>query len=135
MSFQAIGTGSGILGYRPCWCPSPFPLSPSISRCFSIHSSSPAIRFHTCFTVLFLLYDRCICTYSPYPLFAYGKFRGLGLALVPDIVTPEVEHGVRMMQKSRFKFLPGPGFEPRARQSNGFQNYHKTYLLTYFYYY
>src|SRR6218665_3944998 len=33
MSFQAIGTGSGILGFRPCWCPSPFP-SPSISRCF-----------------------------------------------------------------------------------------------------
>jgi len=29
-----------------CWCPSPFPL-PSISRCFSIHSSSPAIWFHS----------------------------------------------------------------------------------------
>src|SRR6218665_1112572 len=28
-----IGTRSGILGFRPCWCPSPFP-SPSISRCF-----------------------------------------------------------------------------------------------------
>ena len=26
MSFQAIGSGSGILGYRPCWCPSPFPI-------------------------------------------------------------------------------------------------------------
>src|SRR6218665_3840087 len=25
--------GSGILGFRPCWCPSPFP-SPSMSRCF-----------------------------------------------------------------------------------------------------
>src|SRR6218665_86527 len=25
--------GSGILGFRPCWCPSPFP-SPSISRGF-----------------------------------------------------------------------------------------------------
>src|SRR6218665_979752 len=24
-SFQAIGTGSGIQGYRPCWCPSTFP--------------------------------------------------------------------------------------------------------------
>jgi len=29
-------------------CPSPFPFSPSISRCFSIHSS-PAIEFHSCF--------------------------------------------------------------------------------------
>src|SRR6218665_86064 len=26
-------TGSAILGFRPCWCPSPFH-SPSISRCF-----------------------------------------------------------------------------------------------------
>src|SRR6218665_1515020 len=47
LSFNAIGTGSGILGYW-CWCPSPFPLSPSISRCFSIHSSH-AIGFHSCF--------------------------------------------------------------------------------------
>src|SRR6218665_4026133 len=28
-----IMCGSGILGFRPCWCSSPFP-SPSISRCF-----------------------------------------------------------------------------------------------------
>src|SRR6218665_554302 len=27
----------GTLAFRPCWCPSPFS-SPSISRCFSIHS-------------------------------------------------------------------------------------------------
>ncbi len=48
VSFWATGTGSGTLGFRPCWCPSPFP-SPSISRCFPIHSSSPAIEFHSCF--------------------------------------------------------------------------------------
>src|SRR6218665_2217710 len=36
-----------ILGYRPCWCLSPFPL-PSISQCFSIHSSSLSIGFHSC---------------------------------------------------------------------------------------
>src|SRR6218665_433564 len=30
---HSIGTGSGIPGFRPCWCPSPFP-SPFISRCF-----------------------------------------------------------------------------------------------------
>src|SRR6218665_3535217 len=45
--FLGYWAGSGILGYRPFWCPSPFP-SPSISRCFSIHSS-PAIGFHLCF--------------------------------------------------------------------------------------
>src|SRR6218665_2474920 len=32
--------------FRPCWCPSPFPL-PSISWCFSIHFTSPAIEFHS----------------------------------------------------------------------------------------
>src|SRR6218665_2926484 len=26
VSFQTIRTGSGILGFRPCWCTSPFPL-------------------------------------------------------------------------------------------------------------
>src|SRR6218665_2875479 len=34
--FQVIGTGYGILAFRPYWCPSPFPL-PSIYRCFSIY--------------------------------------------------------------------------------------------------
>src|SRR6218665_3777102 len=48
MSFQTIRTGSGILGFSPCWCPSPF-LWPSIFQCFSIHSFSPAIEFHSCF--------------------------------------------------------------------------------------
>src|SRR6218665_1412319 len=33
-----------IICYRPFWCP-----SPSTSWCFSIHSSSPAIGFHSCF--------------------------------------------------------------------------------------
>src|SRR6218665_2243282 len=50
VSFWAIGTGSGqsgVLGFRPCWCPLPIPLSP-ISRCFYIHSS-PASGFHSCF--------------------------------------------------------------------------------------
>src|SRR6218665_1080483 len=46
--FPGYWTGSGILGYCPCWCPSPF-LSPSIAWCFSIHSSSPAIGLHSCF--------------------------------------------------------------------------------------
>src|SRR6218665_1585703 len=48
VSLQAIGTGLGILGFRPCWCLSPFPL-PSIPRCFPITSSHPAIEFQSCF--------------------------------------------------------------------------------------
>ena len=31
-----------------------------------------------------------------------------------------------MKQKSRFKFLPWPGFEPRTSQSNGHKGHHST---------
>src|SRR6218665_1966026 len=82
--FQAIGTASGILEYRPCWCPSPFP-SPSVSRCFSIRSPSPAIEFHSCFfftidvsvSDLYLMYS-----VDPSLTHILGEFPGLGLALV-----------------------------------------------------
>jgi len=103
VSFQAIGTGSGILGYRPCWCPSPFPFRlPYLGI------------FHSLFTchwisVVFLLYDRRICTHSIDPSLADGEFPGLGLSVVPDAVIPEAEHGVRIKQKSRFNFYPGRG--------------------------
>src|SRR6218665_3514740 len=46
MSFPAIGIGSGVLGFRPYWCPSPFP-SPSIFGVF--HSLLTAIGFQWCF--------------------------------------------------------------------------------------
>src|SRR6218665_3954116 len=46
MSFPAIGIGSGVLGFRPYWCPSPFP-SPSIHGVF--HSLLSAIGFQSCF--------------------------------------------------------------------------------------
>src|SRR6218665_3354867 len=58
MSFQAIGTGL------------PFP-SPSISRCFSIHYSSPAILFH-----LSIFHDGGICTPPP----TFLLYQGLGPA-------------------------------------------------------
>ena len=59
MSFQAIRTGSGILSFHPCWCPSPFPFAFHISVFF--HS-----LFFTCHWIsfLFLLYDWCICTHQ-----------------------------------------------------------------------
>src|SRR6218665_207365 len=82
VSFQTIRAGSGILDFRPCWCPSPFPL-PSISRCFTIHTSSPAIVFHSCF----------FFTASLHPSLTHFlvEFPGLGLALVPNVVVPEAE--------------------------------------------
>src|SRR6218665_1033092 len=43
--------GSGILGFRLCWCPSPFP-SPSISRCFPFTLLQLSLDFiRTFFTV------------------------------------------------------------------------------------
>ena len=48
----SLGEFPGYWGFRPCWCPLPFP-SPSISWCFFIHSSSPTIGFHSSiFTVV-----------------------------------------------------------------------------------
>ena len=73
---------------------------------------------------MFLLYDQRVCTHSIDHSLADGEFPDLGLALVPDVVVPEAEHEVGMKQKSRFKFLPWPGLEPRTSQSNGRERYH-----------
>jgi len=40
--------------------------------------------------------------------------------------TPSPPLGVRMKQKSRFKFLPWPGFESRTSQSNDRERYYST---------
>src|SRR6218665_1485898 len=45
---KILGSTAPGSGVANVWCPLPFP-SPSISRCFSIHSSSPATEFHSCF--------------------------------------------------------------------------------------
>src|SRR6218665_2699220 len=118
--FLGYWTGSGILGSRPYWCPSPFP-SPSISLCFSIHSALPAIGFH-CVSSLRLMHQHP--SVDPSLTHFLGELSGLGLALVPDVVVPEAEQGVHMKQKSRFKFLPWPGFEPRTLQTDGRKRYH-----------
>ena len=41
------------------------------------------------------LYDRRVCTHSIDPSIADCEFPGSELALVPDVVVPEAEHGVR----------------------------------------
>src|SRR6218665_293625 len=78
--------GSGILGFHPCWYPLTVP-SPSISRYFSIHSSSPTIEFHSYF---FFTMDVSAFIGRPITYFL-GEFPGLRLALVPDVVVPEAE--------------------------------------------
>src|SRR6218665_304448 len=80
-----IGIGSGVLGFRPYWCPSPFP-SLSILG-FSIRSYLPLD-----FNRVSSLRPR-IATHSVDPSLTHflGKFPGLGLSLVPDVVAPEAE--------------------------------------------
>src|SRR6218665_470091 len=78
------------------WCPrlSPvlvsigFSLRLSISLCFSIHSTSPAIEFHSCF-----FFTPNVSASTLHLLTFLGEFPVLGLDLVPDVVNPEVEQG------------------------------------------
>ena len=44
---RLLGLALVSWAFARVFCPSPFPL-PSISRCYSIHSSSPATGFHSC---------------------------------------------------------------------------------------
>src|SRR6218665_3431705 len=59
---------------------------------FSIHSSSSAIGFHSCF---FFTADVSPHIRLTLHLLTYflDEFPGLGLALIPDIVVPEAEPG------------------------------------------
>src|SRR6218665_3704482 len=82
MNFPAIGIGSSVLGFRPYWCPSPFP---SLSILGVFHPLFTAIGFQSCFffTATHSVDTRCC-----------GPTGGTA---------------VRMEQKTRSKFLPWPG--------------------------
>src|SRR6218665_2376510 len=73
-------------GFRPHWCPSPLYLRVPYLM-FSIRS------FCHWISIVFLLYGRRIATHSVVPSLTHfvGKFPGLGLAVVPDVVVPEAE--------------------------------------------
>src|SRR6218665_128179 len=64
-----IGIGSGVLGFRPYWCPSPFPSLSILGIC---HSLLSAIGFQLCF----FFYGRCIATHSVDPSLTHflGEF-------------------------------------------------------------
>src|SRR6218665_106298 len=89
---------------------------------FAFHA---LVSFHSLFFIchwisfVFLLYNRLICTHSVEPLLTHflGEFPGLGLALVPDVVVPEEEHGCHGAEIS-IQILPWPGFEPRTLAMN-----------------
>ena len=98
--FLGYWAGSGILGYRPYWCPLPFP--------FALHI---LVFFHSLFTCnwilfAFLLYGRRICTNSVDPSLTHflGELPGVGLALVP-----EAEQRCAWSRILDPKFCPGRG--------------------------
>src|SRR6218665_2692497 len=103
-----------FLGYWDwLWCPGLSPVLVSIAYPFAFHIS---VLFHSLFTChwisfVFLLYGRRICTHSVDPSFTHflGEFQGLGLALVPDVVVPEAEHGCAWSRNLDPNFYPGRG--------------------------
>src|SRR6218665_3192421 len=105
MSFPAIGIGFGVLGFRPCWCPSPFP---SLSILGVFHS---LFNIYNWISIVFLLYGRRIVTHSVDPSLTHflGEFPGLGLALVPDVVVPEAEQRHVWSRQLYPNFCPGRG--------------------------
>ena len=111
------GTGFGVLDFRLCCngvhCRS---LRLSIFWCvFSLmHPSSPAIKFHSFF---FVVTDVSAPIDRP---FTYSHFRCISRLCCG----PRGGAGVCMKLKSRFKFLPLPGFEPRTLQSDDCELYH-----------
>jgi len=58
--FLGYWAGSGILGYRPCWCPSPFP-SPSILGWSEFLKSGLLTYVYTIITISWI---RCLKVFS-----------------------------------------------------------------------
>jgi len=133
-----------ILGPIACWCPmSPhfltrwvprllglaqvswattrvvsiaFSPSPSISRCFSIHSS-PAIGFHLCF---FFTTDVSAPIRSTHHLLmvSFQAWDWLWYLMLWS-------QRQRMKQKSCFRFLPCLGFQPQTLQSKSSRKWYR----------
>ena len=110
VSFQTIRTGSGILSFRPCWCPSPFPLLPYLGVIPSTLLHLP-LDF-ICVSSLRLIY--LPQSVDPSLTHFLGEFPGFGTGSGTRCCGPRGGAGVCMKQKFRFKFLPWMGFEPRT---------------------
>src|SRR6218665_2362502 len=111
VSFPAIGIGSGVLGFRSYWRPSPFPLP---SRLVVFHSLRLPLDFNHV-SSLRPTYRHPFgqpCTYS-----LLGEFPGLGLDLIADVVVPEADQLYTWSRKLDPNFCPGRGI-PQAFASN-----------------
>src|SRR6218665_116940 len=106
VSFPAIGIGSGVLGFRPYWCPSPFAFH---TWCF------PFALICQWISIVFLLYGRRIATNSVAPSLTHflGEFQGLGLSRVPDVVVTKADSGAHGAENS-IQISALAGIEPRT---------------------
>ena len=119
--FPAIGTGYCILGYRLCCVHCLFPIRLPYLGVFP-------------FTLLLLPLDFIrVSSLRPTYLHPFGRFFTYSLVRwVSRLVTgsgtqccgPIGGAELRMKQKSRFKSLPWPRFEPRTLQSGDRERYH-----------
>ena len=96
------------------------PLLPSIFRCFLVHSSSPAIQFLSCF---FFTTEVLAPVGRPftYKLLRWVARLGTGS---DSRCGPRGGEELRTKHKSRLKFLPWPGFEPRTLPFDGHERCH-----------
>src|SRR6218665_252380 len=85
-----------------------FPFAFHISRFFSIHSSSPAIGFHSCFFFTTKV-SAPIHSADPSLTPLLGEFPDLGLALVPNVVVPKAEQGCAWSRNLILNFCTGRG--------------------------
>src|SRR6218665_2383430 len=96
------------------WYPGLLSVLMSIAFPLAFHIS---VFFHSLFfpchwiSIVFLLYGRSICTHSVDPSLTHflGEFLGLGLALVPDVVVPEVKQECTWSRNLDPNFCPGRG--------------------------
>src|SRR6218665_258455 len=104
-------------------CPSPFP-SPSISRCFFIHSSSPAIELHSCF---FFTTLRFFCTHRSNLLLLTSSvsFQAWDWLWYPTLCSQRRNRDAHQAEIS-FSIYALSGFEPRTLQSDGRERKHST---------
>ena len=99
-----------------------FSTSPFISRCFSftLHLPLDFISISTLRPTYLHPFGR------PFTCSLFRRVSRLGTDTGIRSCGPRGGTDVCMKQKSRFKFLLWPGFEPRTLQSTGRERYHKT---------
>src|SRR6218665_2925520 len=101
--FPSYWDWSGVLGFRPYWCPSSFP---SLSILGVFHSLLSAIGFQSCF---FFTADISPPIRSTLHLLTFEVSIQAWDWLWYPMLWSQRRTAVRMEQKTRSKFLPWPG--------------------------